>query len=336
MKLLMLRGEVPRDRNPQEIVFDKIEECDDTWTQLFYAMVHEEDQAELWYWGGNREHKFSENFTERWIPSFATYDSNFVPDVIFCRGGFPEYDHILWKFFNNTVKIYYGAGKRFLPQGGFMDYDIFLQDSPKQLEISKKAYPKALSTLYIKPAPDNLFFPTEVEKEYDICFPADGVPVRKGHDFIYPTLPSKYSVLNLGLPSPRVKKPDNVVSYRVLKPQMPMEMQKCKIGIVASTIQGKMSWDSCPRTIPEMLACNIPIVVLDELEFWADKYIESVLSSRSPFASGEIASREDYWETVDFVLNNLDLYEPRKHYEQHLTVKRAADWMRSKIDESRV
>ncbi len=333
MKLLMLRGEVPRDRNPQEIVFDRIEDVDDTWTQLVFFMTHADDEAELWYWGGLREKKFAKNFTERWIPSFATYNNSFCPDVIFCRGGFPQYHHVL-KRFPFAIKIYYGAGSRFLPQSGFKDYDIILQDSPKQVELSKQAFPNALSTLYIKPAPDNLFYPMETEKEYDVCFPADGRPVRKGHDFVYPTLPKKYKVLNLGFPSNRVKKPDNVTSYRVLKPEMPKHMQKCKVGIIASTIQGKMSGDSCPRTIPELLACDIPIVVLDELEFWADKYIESVTSSRCPFATGEIASREDYWQTVDFVLNNLELYEPRKYYEQQLSLPIAASFMRDKIKES--
>ena len=63
MKFLMLRGQVPQDRDSQEIVFNTIEECDDTWTHLFFAMVKPGDQAELWYWNGNREHKFADNFT---------------------------------------------------------------------------------------------------------------------------------------------------------------------------------------------------------------------------------------------------------------------------------
>ena len=158
MNFLMLRGQVPQDRNPQEIVFDKIEDIDDVWTQLFISMLDKEDTGELWYWGGTREKKFLPNFTERWVPSFSTYKNSFVPDVTFCRGGFQEYHYIL-KMFNNSIKIYYGAGKRFLPQSGFSDYDIILQDSEKQVKICKQLFPSAFIILFIKPAPDNLFYP---------------------------------------------------------------------------------------------------------------------------------------------------------------------------------
>jgi len=34
--------------------------------------------------------------------------------------------------------------------------------------------------------------------------------------------------------------------------------------------------DSCPRVIPELLACGLPIVVLDKARFWKDKYINSI------------------------------------------------------------
>jgi len=54
MNILMLRGQVPQDRDPQEIVFDTIEECDDMWTQLAFSMVNEKDHGEVWYWGKKR------------------------------------------------------------------------------------------------------------------------------------------------------------------------------------------------------------------------------------------------------------------------------------------
>ena len=67
----MLRGQVPQDRDPQEIVFDKIEDCDDVWAQLLFSMLKKEDQAELWYWGGNREKKFTFNFSKLQISTFS-------------------------------------------------------------------------------------------------------------------------------------------------------------------------------------------------------------------------------------------------------------------------
>ena len=38
MNFLMLRGQIPQDRNPQEIVFDYISKVDDVWTWLFYRL----------------------------------------------------------------------------------------------------------------------------------------------------------------------------------------------------------------------------------------------------------------------------------------------------------
>jgi hypothetical protein len=326
----MLRGQVPQDRNPQEIIFDRTKDVDDMWTQLFFAMLTKNDYGELWYWGGNREKKFAPNFVERWVSSFETYRTEFIPDVIFCRGGFPEYDYVLQRF-PKSFKIYYGAGRRFLPITNFQDYNMILVDSPTQQKIAQEKFPNMKSILFFKPAPDRLFYPIEkIKKEYDICYPADGRPPRKGHDFVYTTLPKYFKMLNLGFPTRRFKKPDNVTSYRVLKSVMSEHIQKCKIGIIVSTggtgLFG-LSYDSCPRIIPELLACGLPIVVLDELEFWAEKYITPL--------TGKLANRGNYWETVKFVLDNLDSYNPRKYYEDNLSLAIAAKFLRRKIDETR-
>jgi len=322
MNFLMLRGQVPQDRNSQEIVFDRIENCDDVWTQLFFALLKKDDCGELWYWGGTREKKFADNFTERWIPSFQTYKGNFIPDVVFCRGGFQEYHSILRRF-PNSIKIYYGAGRRFLPQRGFYDYDIILQDSQEQVKICNMHYPELLTTLFVKPAPDNLFFPMpEIEKKYDVCFPANGSQPFKGHEFVYNTISSDIKLLNLGNNSNRFKYPNNVTAYRVLKSEMPKHIAKCKVGIV--TVSSKI--DSCPRIISELLACGLPIIVLEDVRFWKEKYIVSG-------ATGELATEENFWDVVKYVLNNVDKYTPRKYYEKNLSLKIAAKFLLEKINE---
>ena len=331
MNLLMLRGQVPQDRDPQEIVFDKIEDCDDVWTWLFYSMLGAADYGELWYWGGTRNKKFANNFIERWLPTFRAplpQVMNFYPDVIFCRGGFKEYHSVLERF-PEAIKIYYGAGRRFVPQPGFDDYDIILQDSPEQVEICKNKFPQALTTLFIKPAADNIFYPISKEKEFDVCFPANGAQAFKGHDFVYSTVPSDIKLLNLGNNPRGYKYPKNVTSYRVLRSEMSKHIAKCKVGIVAT----RSAIDSCPRIIPEMLACGLPIVVLNGVRFWQDKYIESVTSSRSPLATGEISLKANFWKFVRFVLDNLGLYSPREYYEQNLSLRVAAKFLKEKINE---
>ena len=329
MKFLMLRGQVPQDRNPQEIVFDTLDKVDDMWTHLFVSLLQEEDQGELWYWNGNRSKQFTPNFIERWVPSFSTYKSGFDPDVIFCRGGFQEYHSVL-KRFPKAVKIYYGAGNRFLPQPGFYDYDIILQDSPEQVEICKKQFPKSLTTLFIKPASDNIFYPMpEVEKIYDVCFIANASQPFKGFDFVYSTVPKDIKLLNLGNNSNRFKQPKNVTSYRVLKTEMPKHISKCKVGIVA--VSSKV--DSCPRVISELLACGLPIVILDGVRFWKEKYMISAADLEIDEATGELADKENFWTTVKMVLNHLDYYNPRKYYKKNLSLDHATKFIREKIDE---
>ncbi len=320
MNFLFLRGQVPTDRDPNEIVFDKIEEVDDVWTQLVYAMTDPGDYTELWYWGGQRKKWFSNNFVERWIRDFSKYKTTFNPNIIFCRGGFPEY-HTILKRFPDAFKIYYGAGIRFLPQKGFTDYDLVLVDSFWQKQQCLKQFPKLRCELFIKPAPDNIFKPVDTKKEYDICFLADGRTKRKGHDFVYSTLPSYYKVLHLGSPYRWYQKPSNVESHRVLKSQLPRYISKCKVGIVTSTMNSGGGLDSCPRVLPEMLACDLPLVVLDETLFWKEKYITP--------QTGVIANRSNFWEKVDYVLKNIDKFSPRDYYVNNLSLDKAAKFLKA-------
>jgi len=327
MRFLMLRGQVPQDRDPQEIVFDHLADVDDVWTQLFFAMLGDDDYGELWYWAGKREKKFAYNFIERWVPNFVDYKSRYTPNVIFCRGGFKEYHPVL-KRFPKAIKIYYGAGNRFLPQPGFYDYDIILQDSPEQLEICRQEFPDVLSTLFIKPAADNIFYPMpEIKKEYDVCFPANGAQPFKGHEFVYSTVPKDIKLLNLGNNPRNYRYPENVTSYRVLRSNMAENIAKCRVGIVV--VQSQV--DSCPRVIPEMLACNVPIVVLNTVKFWDVKYIKDSYDSGN--LTGVLTTKENFWNVVKFVVKNYDEYNPRKYYEENLSLNHAAEFLRRRIDE---
>jgi len=328
MNWLLLRGAVPIDRDHNEIIFSSIKETDDMWSLLFQELLDESDYGEIWYYGKTgRNHRMSNNLVERWVGNYGTYETNFSPDIIFARGAFIEYHKVFYRF-PKSLKIRYGAGRRFFPQQGFYDYDIILQDSPEQVKICEAKFPKVLTTLFIKPAADNIFYPIEQEKEFDVCFPANGSQPFKGHGFVYGTVPKDIKLLNLGNTS-KTKYPNNVTSYRVLRKEMAEHYAKCKVGIV--TVAGNI--DSCPRIISEMLACDLPIIVLDEVRFWKDKYIESAASSRSPFSTGEITNKASFWDYVRFVLNNLELYAPRKYYEENLSLEKSAKFIMDKIDE---
>lgn len=72
-----------------------------------------------------------------------------------------------------------------------------------------------------------------------------------------------------------------------------------------------------PRVLPEMLACNIPVVVKKGLYFWEDKYINQ--------KTGIVADANSFWEAVRYVLMNLDTFEPRKYYLEHLSMECAVN-----------
>ena len=59
MKLLFLRGSVPKDRDPRQIMFDDIEKCDDVWSQLA-SHLSKDGYGEIWYWGGTRKIRYRE------------------------------------------------------------------------------------------------------------------------------------------------------------------------------------------------------------------------------------------------------------------------------------
>lgn len=329
MNFLLLRGAVPTDRDSQEIIFYSIDKSDDMWSLLFYNILNENDFGEIWYYGRDgRNHKMAPNLMERWVSDFGNHKIKFQPDVIFARGAFKEYHKVFYKY-PNALKIRYGAGRRYLPCQGFYDYNLILQDSPEQLKNCMEKFPHIPSILFIKPTADNIIYPINAEKEYDVCFPANGSQPFKGHKFVYKTVPKDIKLLNLGNNPRKYKYPNNVTSYRVLRPEMAQHYAKCKMGIVVVS----SSIDSCPRVIPEMLACGLPIVVLDGVRFWKDKYIESAASSRSIFSTGEVVNKENFWKFVKFVLDNLALYAPRKYYEHNLSLPIAAKFLREKINE---
>lgn len=312
MNYLFLRGHVPKDRNPGEIIFDKIEDCDDVWTQLFFNMVGKNDFGELLYFDGERNHNFSVNFCEKWVNQ--NYCPKFKPDVIFCRGGFVSYIKILNKF-SSAFKIYYGAGARFLPTDGFYNYNLILVDSEEQLKIAKSKFPAIKCSLFIKPAADNIFFKKQnVEKEFDVVFPANGAQEDfKGHSFVF-GLPKKFKILNLGN-NGKIKPPDNVTRIRVLRKQISDFMQKAKIGIVCSNA----NIDSCPRVIPELIASGVPILCLDTTRFWKEKYITS--------DTGKIANKKDFISNLEYMIDNYEKYKPEVYYKNCLSIDVASKFI---------
>ncbi len=310
MRLLFLRGKVPRDRDPQQIVFDRIEDCDDMWSQLAYSMLEPSDYGEIWYWGGKRNHKFADNYTERWIKNFKQTKHDFKPDIIICRGGFPQFDRVMERN-PQALKIYYGAGKRFFPVSNFKNYDIILVDSLSQQKIVRSKF-RCKCEVFVKPAADNIFYPVISEKKYDVVFAPNMYSPRKRCEFFLSSVPESMRVVVAGDVGKSKVQRDNLTYIGwVTRCRMRNVYAQSKIAVCPSS-----GGDSCPRVIPESLACNVPVLVSEDVNLWKNKYIN--------VQTGSIASVEKFFEELEAMLAKYLSYKPRAYYEQNLSLNIAA------------
>jgi len=328
IKFLLLRGQEPKDRNPVETYYNNLSECDDIYTLMVNQLleIHPDWMGTIVYWGGNRRKTYSFKLLE--IRETSIHPNAYINyDIVWARGGFPEYDPVLFHIRKHNPKafiIYYGANaKRFYPKNKFKDYNLILVDSYEQQKICQRECPNIPCTLFIKPAPDNLIGPVVVPKKYDVCYPANGRQQQyKGQAFVYNSVPEDITVYNLGTPCD-IKCPNNVYRNRVLRKNIAAEYSKCKCGIIVYN----KGLDSCPRVLPEMLACDLPVICADTFYFWKEMYITE--------KTGLIVKQDKIWNAVKYVLNNLDKYSPREHYLEHLSVKYATSYFSNLIQRFR-
>jgi glycosyltransferase involved in cell wall biosynthesis len=320
LNFIFLRGSVPpSNEHPEKLYYTDIEKCEDVWTQLFFYLCKKMNaNGELLYQGGNRKFVVNGFFKEKWVPVLASYKPKFYPDLIICRGGFDYYDFFVSNF-PKSKKVYYGAGKRYFysPNSRVKNYDLFLVDSKRQLDFIR-SHNKNVS-LFIKPAA-LLFKPHKVEKKYDICFIANASQAKiKRHSLLIETFSnSKYKILNLGNKDGSLIKLAKKLNTNVtwngwsLRRDLPKKISACKVGICCST-----NYDSCPRILPEMLCCDIPIVVTDNVNFWKEKYINE--------KTGIITKEKNILSSVDYVLSKYEQFHPREYYDNNLSIEKSVN-----------
>lgn len=246
MRLLFLRGKV--DKRTQKVT--KIEDHWDMWTQLAYHMTGSNDTCRIALWGGHRRINYTDYIQEEWVEDFKYWNTNYEPDVIFARGGFPQYIHIL-KQFPEAFKIYYGAGTRTHPDDG-IKYDIVLIDDLNDM-LANTFYKQ-----WAKPAAEQ-FYPRDTGKDFDICYIANKQQSEiKRIAWVYRTVPKDLKMLHLGY-IPSFPAPSNVTRMRVDRQHMPWYISRCQVGICPYK-----SYDSGPRALSEMIACGLPVVTLTD------------------------------------------------------------------------
>lgn len=320
MKLLFLRGKVPTDRDPRQIMFDDLNKCDDVWTQLANHLS-KDDYGEVWYWGGNRKVVYRDNFIERWVLNYKSHKPSFEPDVVFARGGFPQYDVVLNRY-PGAYRIYYGAGRRFVPQSPFKKYDLILVDTPAQLQRAKLSFPKIRSELFIKPAADNVFKPCDGPKEYDVIFSSNEHKAGiKGHDYLFSRFPTSLKMVQPGIVSKKLRAKYPNIDFKgwIPRRKLPSLYGRSKLAVVCCN-----EVDSCPRVIPEALACGCPLLVLPTVNLWREKYINE--------QTGRVAPAAEFFIELQNMVDNYMDFAPHDYYKEHLSLEKAAEHVKAMIN----
>lgn len=284
MRWHFLRGQVPQDRSPKEIMWNSLDASSDMWEHLFSSLVSDQDTGRIIYWGGHRRVYYRDNLCVEWVHSLK--DTNFdAPDVIVARGGFKEYVHYLNKY-PDAFKIYYGANRGCIPRDG-IKYDMVWVDCKSQEDLVKSH--GIVPCVINKPAPP-MFKVIKHKKKWDCAYVAvHPKDKRKRVGWVYKTCPKHLNVLQLGNYPKGMKVPKNVTVKRIKHEKMPKALNKCKVLIAPYTCE-----DSGPRCITEAEACGVKTVSLNDVKI--------SLKNRAH------ASMDDFWAVVEF---NIRLSHPK-------------------------
>lgn len=117
-------------------------------------------------------------FIQRFVCDFNDCFRYPGPDISFFRGGFPEYGKLTRAHARHFgLKLYLGAGQRVYPQHGGV-YDKILVEDERDVKSGFDCIP------FYKTANPNIFFPMDLEKKWDICWPCNFSQVKyKGQEW---------------------------------------------------------------------------------------------------------------------------------------------------------
>lgn len=311
MNLLMLRGQLPSDRAVDQIAFRTLDDNDDMWTHLAHEIALQTDgYAEVWYEKGDRVTRYNSRLTERWVPRYQSTPCGFQPDIVLARGGFP-FQLEKARQYPKACKIYYGAGERAVPKAG-QPWDLVLVDTEAQRANAKsRGY---ASLMFVKPAADSIFRPVVAERVFDVIMVANHNPnTNKGHRFVLPAT-AGLRVLHVGLDRgrkwmamwPHVK----FVGWRPRR-EHPGFYAQARVAVVWAV--GK---DSCPRVVPEALACDTPVIVSRAVTLNQGLYVTD--------ATGCIADKATFRESIELLIERAPFMQPRVHYDAFLSLSCSA------------
>lgn len=219
-------------------------------------------------------------FIQRFVKNFNECFKYSSPTISFFRGGFPQYDEVIKKnpkFFGN--KIYLGASKRIYPI--YNKYDKILIEDERHMK--KKCIP------FYKIAPSNIFYPLNLEKKWDICFPANGTQIKyKNQEYFINQISKSEFLRNLKIVNignkpeiiEKICKKHGINNIELLghvdRFNVNKILNQSYFGLVASN-----NVDGCPRVIMEIIASQTPLLIYNQthlLKYYRDLDCVNVFS----------------------------------------------------------
>jgi len=94
---------------------------------------------------------------------------------------------------------------------------------------------------------------------------------------------------------------------------------QAKVAVVRTV--GK---DSCPRVIPEAIACNCPVLVDESTAFCSSLYL-------GEGKAGRLTSKPTFVRDVHTIVSDWKSFEPATYYKTHLSLRTSVDMLLSLI-----
>lgn len=197
-------------------------------------------------------------------------------------------------------------------------YELCLVDEEWQIDEMKHRHPDLRCGIWDKLVDyQDIFFPIDVRKEYDICYVA-GLTFRKNHGLLLRAiarLPDRrLKCICIGEDLKQQRKNleetarqldvDVVFSGKLSRTEVNAYVNRSRMGVICSED------DSVPRAMLEYLAANTPVLVNEKLRA-GTRYIGH--------EAGRVQSPETFHLGIEYVLDNLDSFAPRAFLLQHFS-----------------
>ena len=302
----------------------------DIWCGLFARLVAADGgTGEIWKVGARAAGGYAQAPGLTWRRDedlLAAIDT--APDVIFGRGGYPEYIPLL-QAWPSAVRIYYGAGQRWMP-GAACDgarYDLILVDTPLQRDQVRERYPEARVEVFHKPAAacfESAAHPAPA-RTHDVVFICNRAVEAKGCKWLAERLPAGTSVIRIGPPDPwfaeaaRSGRLEVRFTGPLTRRDIPAAARRARVGVVCDD----GLHDSGPRVLAELLAMDLPVLIRGCVRVDHAAYVP---------AAGQTAPGVSLTAALAAMLADPAAYAPRAVYEERFTLAAAAGRILTWID----